>query len=92
MSDPENAQEPRGKDEHFGREHHHEEMTGEDRAWLESDLSRISGYEPHEWAEGELEAGEPVRYVPGVGAVAGGPYVAGPLRERGEHREDAGPG
>ena len=71
MSDLENAQEPRGKDERFGRERHHEEMTEEDRAWLESDLSRLSEYEPYEWAEGELEAGEPVRYVPGASAVAG---------------------
>ena len=43
----------------------------EERAWLEADLSRLADFEPYEWAEGELEAGEPVRYVPGVGAVAG---------------------
>ena len=48
-----------------------EGMSGEERAWLESDLSRLSEHEQYEWAEGELEAGEPVGYVPGVGAVAG---------------------
>ena len=53
-------------------EHRKEAMTGEDRAWLESDPSRLSDFELYEWAEGELEAGEPVRYVPGIGAVAGG--------------------
>lgn len=53
-------------------ERRQEAMTDEDRAWMESDLSHLSGFEPYEWAGGELEAGEPVRYVPGVGAVAGG--------------------
>ena len=39
----------------------------EDRAWLESDLSRLGEVEPYEWEEGELEQGKPVRYEPGVG-------------------------
>lgn len=41
-----------------------------DRAWLESDLSRLGEFEPYEWAEGELDEGEPVRHDPGTGAVA----------------------
>lgn len=49
-----------------------ERMSDEDRAWLESDLSGLSDFEPYEWAEGELEAGDPIRCVPGGGAVAGG--------------------
>ena len=41
----------------------------EDRAWMESDLSRLGEVEPYEWGKGELEEGEPVRYEPGVGLV-----------------------
>lgn len=41
----------------------------EDLAWLNSDLSNLGAYEPYEWAEGELEEGKPVRYVPGKGLV-----------------------
>lgn len=52
-------------------------VTAENRAWLERDLSRLSEFEPYEWSEDELEAGEPVRYVPGVGAFAGGSDDAG---------------
>lgn len=58
MSDHENPREPREKgDEWLGRADHGEAMSDDDRAWLESDLSRLSEYEPYEWAEGELEAG-----------------------------------
>lgn len=39
------------------------------RAWMDSDLSRLGEVEPYEWEEGELEAGEPVRYEPSVGLV-----------------------
>lgn len=50
-----------------------EAMNEEARAWLESDLlCRLSDFKSCECAEGELEAGEPVRYVPGIGAVADG--------------------
>lgn len=41
----------------------------EDRAWMESDLSRLGEVEPYEWGEGELEEGAPVRYEPGVGLM-----------------------
>ena len=75
MSDHE---EPRGRDERYDAR-----TTDEDRAWLESDLGGISEFEPYdEWAEGEMEAGEPVRYVPGIGAVAGGEEEGRELRER----------
>ncbi|MEX2535439.1 MAG: hypothetical protein WD273_07520 [Trueperaceae bacterium] len=40
-------------------------------AWLDSDLSRLGEFEPYDWEEGEAEEGEPVRYEPGVGIVAG---------------------
>lgn len=43
--------------------------NAEDLAWLNSDLSSLGAYEPYEWAEGELEEGKPVRYVPGKGLV-----------------------
>ena len=43
--------------------------NAEDLAWLNSDLSNLGAYEPYEWAEGELEEGKPVRYIPGKGLV-----------------------
>ena len=43
--------------------------TPADQAWLDSDLSNLSAYEPYEWAEGELEQGKPVKYIPGKGFV-----------------------
>lgn len=42
----------------------------DDRAWLENDLSRLGEFQPYEWAEGELDEGEPVRRHPSAGAVA----------------------
>lgn len=44
--------------------------TRKDSAWLESDLSRLGEFESYEWAEGELDEGEPARHHPGAGAVA----------------------
>ncbi|MFH7244295.1 MAG: hypothetical protein ACHWZW_15770 [Spirulina sp.] len=41
----------------------------EDSAWLNADLSNLGAYEPYEWAEGELEEGKPVKYIPGKGLV-----------------------
>ncbi|MDJ0535760.1 MAG: hypothetical protein QNJ70_25275 [Xenococcaceae cyanobacterium MO_207.B15] len=32
----------------------------QDRAWLETDLSNLSEYEPYEWDLGELEEGLPI--------------------------------
>lgn len=46
--------------------------SGEDRAWLDNDLSGLGEFEPYEWEEGELEEGQPVSYEPGVGAVVEG--------------------
>jgi hypothetical protein len=37
--------------------------NAEDLAWLNSDLSNLGAYEPYEWAEGELEQSQPIRYV-----------------------------
>jgi hypothetical protein len=45
--------------------------NAEDLAWLNSDLSNLGAYEPYEWAEGELEEGKPITYVPGKGFVIG---------------------
>jgi type I restriction enzyme R subunit len=55
-----------------------ESLQREDRAWMESDLSRLGEFEPYEWEEGELEEGRPVRYEPGVGIVIEG---EGPNKE-----------
>lgn len=41
----------------------------EDAAWLNSDLSNLGSYEPLDWQPGELEAGLPVKYIPGKGVV-----------------------
>lgn len=45
--------------------------NAEDLAWLNSDLSSLGAYAPYEWAEGELEEGKPITYVPGKGFVIG---------------------
>ncbi len=44
-------------------------MTEEDRAWLETDLSRLDEYDPYELTEEQLLDEEPIRYVPGLGLV-----------------------
>lgn len=44
--------------------------TREDRTWLERDLSRLGEFEPYEWAEGELDEGEPVSRHSSAGGVA----------------------
>jgi hypothetical protein len=41
----------------------------EDITWLEADLSPTLDDDPYDWAEGELNAGQPVSFVPGVGIV-----------------------
>lgn len=48
------------------------ERTDEDKAWLESDLSRLGEVEPYEWQEGELDDERPVRYEPGRGVIVEG--------------------
>jgi hypothetical protein len=40
-----------------------------DRGWMESDLSRLDEIEPYEFAEGDMDKGDPVRYVPGIGFI-----------------------
>ncbi|MCX6020193.1 MAG: hypothetical protein NTZ05_00385 [Chloroflexi bacterium] len=46
------------------------EMTSEDRAWMESDLSRLGEHEPYDWGEdGPPTTVHPIRYVPGRGLV-----------------------
>lgn len=44
-------------------------LTDEDRAWLESDLSRLDEYDPYELTEEQLAEEQPIRYVPGLGLV-----------------------
>jgi hypothetical protein len=41
----------------------------EDRSWMESDLSNLGEFEPYEFKEGDLERGDPVEFVPGLGFV-----------------------
>ena len=51
------------------------ELEGEvDRAWMESDLSRLGEFDLYEWEQGEIEEGKPVRYEPSAGGfvVEGG--------------------
>jgi excisionase family DNA binding protein len=44
-------------------------IVEEAKVWLEAELDRLNDYEPYEWEPGELEEGEPVRYIPGKGLV-----------------------
>ena len=44
-------------------------LSSEDLAWLNSDLSNLGAHEPYEWADGELEQGKPIKYVPDKGFV-----------------------
>lgn len=44
-------------------------LQADDAAWLNSDLSNLGSYEPYDWQPGELEAGLPVKYVPGQGII-----------------------
>ncbi len=41
----------------------------EDIAWLETDLSNLSEYEPYEWRSRELEQGIPVEIDPDKGVI-----------------------
>ena len=45
------------------------ELTAEDQAWMDSDLSRLGEYEPYDWGPEGPPAGRPIRYQPGVGFV-----------------------
>ncbi|NJN48963.1 MAG: hypothetical protein HC805_03150 [Alkalinema sp. RL_2_19] len=44
----------------------------EDIAWLDADLAPDLASEPYDWQEGELEAGQAVQVVPGMGIVVAG--------------------
>ncbi len=59
-------------DDLLEREPETEKMDDETRAWLESDLSRLGDVDPYEWAEGEADEGEVLRYVPDRGWASGG--------------------
>lgn len=43
--------------------------TVDDRAWLESDLSRLGELEPYDWGPGGPPKGKPLRYRVGSGVV-----------------------
>jgi hypothetical protein len=45
------------------------ELSEEDAAWLESDISDLGDCEPYDWQPGEIGEGLPVKYIPGVGVV-----------------------
>jgi hypothetical protein len=49
-----------------------EPMTDEDRAWLETDLSRLGDFEPYDWGPAGPPVGQPTRYIPGIGLVVEG--------------------
>jgi hypothetical protein len=49
-----------------------EPMTDADRAWLESDLSRLGEVEPYDWGPSGPPVGKSLRYVPGSGVVVNG--------------------
>ena len=44
----------------------------DDLDWLEADASNLDRFEPYEWEDGELDAGQPIRLEPGRGLVIGG--------------------
>lgn len=49
-----------------------ESPTAEDIAWLDADLAPDLADDRYDWQEGELQAGAPVKFVPGVGIVVEG--------------------
>ena len=55
-------------------------MNDEDRAWLDSDLSRLGEYPPYELTEEQLAGEQPITYMPGVGLVV---LDDGPIAEDG---------
>lgn len=46
-----------------------EEVSEEDEAWMQADLSSLVNHEPYDWQPGELEEGLPVKYVSGKGLM-----------------------
>lgn len=50
-----------------------ETMSQEDQDWLETDLSRLSEFEPYDWGDVDpTTLGKPVHYEPGIGFVVEG--------------------
>jgi hypothetical protein len=43
--------------------------TAEDIAWLDADLAPDLADDRYDWQEGELQAGAPVQFIPGVWIV-----------------------
>jgi hypothetical protein len=41
----------------------------EDQDWLESELSSLDSYEPYEWQEGELQEGQPIKFIAETGKI-----------------------
>ena len=44
-------------------------QTQEDQNWLESELSGLDNYEPYEWQEGELQEGQPIKFIVETGKI-----------------------
>jgi hypothetical protein len=44
-------------------------QTEEDVAWLESDLAPSLDDDCYDWQEDELPAGQPVKFIPGIGIM-----------------------
>ena len=44
-------------------------MDMESKGWLGADLARLNECDPYDWEPGELDEGDPVQYLPGVGIV-----------------------
>ena len=43
--------------------------TQEDQDWLESELSGLDNYEPYEWQQGELQEGQPIKFIAETGKI-----------------------
>ena len=44
-------------------------LTLEDQDWLESELSSLDSYEPYEWQQGELQEGQPIKFIVETGKI-----------------------
>ena len=44
-------------------------LTQEDQDWLESELSSLDSYEPYEWQQGELQEGQPIKFIVETGKI-----------------------
>ncbi len=41
----------------------------EDKDWLDNELSSLDNYEPYEWQEGELQEGNPIKFIAETGKI-----------------------